>query len=103
VYETTDERNKFYWSKEWRAMREYILQRDNYECIQCKRQGIVTSHDVATLIVDHILELKDRPDLRLDEDNLQVLCHYHHELKHDRIFKGNEFRKKSKWSDDEWW
>lgn len=101
-YVTTEERNKFYWSSEWRKIRKKIVERDNFECVKCKRQGKVTTNDTDRLIVDHIVELKDRPDLRLEPSNLQTLCHYHHELKHGRMFKGSN-GKVNKWKSDEWW
>ncbi|MEM5613990.1 HNH endonuclease [Staphylococcus pseudintermedius] len=44
-------------------------------------------------------EVKDRPDLALDIDNLVTVCFECHEKHHDRnIYKRN----KTKWK-DEWW
>ena len=100
MYETKEDRDRFYSSKEWRKKRLEILKRDHFECQQCNRIGALTSID-STLIVDHIQELKDYPELKLSDDNLQTLCFYHHELKHGRAFVGNP--KPNKWRGDEWY
>ncbi len=39
-------------------------------CRLCDQQGRVT----AATVVDHIIRIKVRPDLRLDMSNLQLLC-----------------------------
>jgi len=39
-------------------------------CRLCDQQGRVT----AATVVDHIIRIKVRPDLRLDMSNLQPLC-----------------------------
>lgn len=102
MFKTQEERNKFYWSKEWRNMRNYIRKRDNYECQECKRNGRVTTQADSRLIVDHIIELEKRPDLRLDPKNLEAKCFACHEIKHERMFVGSN-GKKNKWAEDEWW
>jgi len=40
----------------------------------CEREGRI----VAAEEVDHILTIADRPDLRLDPNNLRSLCHQCH-------------------------
>lgn len=100
--ETIDERNKFYWSKAWREMREQIKRRDNNECQDCKRKGKLTTGAGERLIVDHIIELKDRPDLKLEPSNLELKCFTCHEIKHGRMYFGSNF-KSNKWRDDEFW
>lgn len=102
MYETQEQRNQFYWSKEWRMMRAYIRERDNHECQECKRNGGVTTQADSRLIVDHIIELEERPDLRLEPKNLEVKCFNCHEHKHGRAFVGHE-GKRNRWEDDEWW
>ncbi len=42
---TKDERIRFYKSKEWQTTRKRVLERDNYECQQCKRDGKLTTYD----------------------------------------------------------
>lgn len=69
----------FYRSKQWQKIREYILKRDNYLCIEC---GNVAEE------IHHIIHL--RPDniddvaITLGEDNLQSLCRDCHFNKHRR-------------------
>jgi 5-methylcytosine-specific restriction endonuclease McrA len=46
-------------------------------CRHCLREGRVT----ASVLVDHIIPLSQRPDLRLDRTNLQALCSRCHSLK----------------------
>ena len=58
---TKDERIRFYKSKEWQITRKRVLERDNYECQQCKRDGKLTTYDKSkrkSLDVDHILSLE---------------------------------------------
>ena len=68
------DRSKFYNSYSWRKLRLQALERDNYECVWCKEEGLVTTQDRATLEVDHIEEIKDNPKRALDIDNLRTLC-----------------------------
>ena len=80
---TRDERQKFYQSRDWRLMREYVLQNEPL-CRECKRRGIIK----LAKIVDHIIDMKDKPELALDPHNLQPLCDDCHNI------KGNMFIKK---------
>ena len=102
MFETQDERNQFYWSNDWRKMRLYILDHDNFECQVCKREGRVTTQADSRLFVDHIKELATHPELRLEPSNLEVKCFDCHEQKHGRMFVGSNGHK-NKWADDEWW
>jgi 5-methylcytosine-specific restriction protein A len=50
----------------WKALRLKALERDGWKCVQCpERRG---------LEVDHVLPVRDRPDLAWTLDNLQCLC-----------------------------
>lgn len=51
------------------------LQRDNWLCQECLRQGKVTT----AREVHHKKELEEYPELGLDIDNLESLCHDCHE------------------------
>lgn len=93
-YNLLSHRKKFYRSYAWRQKRVDIISRDNKECQWCKLEGKVTTDN---LIVHHIKELKDRPDLRMDNDNLITVCFDCHEVHHGRI------KEPSKWDDDEMW
>ncbi|OCA84495.1 alpha/beta hydrolase [Bacillus sp. FJAT-27225] len=107
-YKTRQQKRKFYDSPDWKRKREHIKQRDNYECQECKRQGSVTidmneyseraKRKKIALVVDHIKELEDHPELALDDDNLETLCVKCHNIKHDRAF---EF-KPPRWNDERW-
>ena len=66
----------FYKSKAWRnASYQYRL--NNPCCEMCLKSGIVRKADV----VDHIIEIRDDYSKRLDEENLQSLCHACHNKK----------------------
>lgn len=75
----------FYKSWTWQKKRLEILERDNRECQVCKTQGRVGPGEV----VHHIQELKDRPDLGVDSDNLMTVCHACHNDIH-KTGKGEE-------------
>lgn len=64
-----------------------------------QKEGKVTTED---LEVDHIEELQDRPDLKLDPDNLRTLCKACHNKRHKRFqYGGNQFKpKEQKWQDE---
>ncbi|XRD24061.1 HNH endonuclease [Lysinibacillus fusiformis] len=100
-YRTKEQQMKFYKSKEWRSLRIEVLKEQNYECQECKQQGLVTLLDPdkhKSLDVDHILEIATHPELALVPSNLRVLCIPHHNAKHGRYH-----RKPNKWDADERW
>jgi 5-methylcytosine-specific restriction protein A len=57
-------------------LRDVIVRRDPL-CRRCEAAGRLT----VTALVDHILPIWLRPDLRLDPDNLQGLCKPCHDAK----------------------
>ena len=63
---TTSERERFYRSPEWRAVREMVFMRDGRICVKCKSQE--------TLNIDHILPRSKYRHLQLEPSNLRVLC-----------------------------
>lgn len=74
---------KFYNSKEWKALRQYIMAKNHYLCIQCDL--------VPADVVDHIVPIQVDWSLRLEPSNCQPLCHGCHNKKtaEDRIkYKG---------------
>lgn len=92
----------FYNSRTWRKFRIKILQRDHYECQRCKAKKV--RKIVRATHVHHIQELKDKPELALEADNLISLCHPCHEEIHERLSKANEARKKEvKFMNEERW
>ena len=79
----------FYNSRTWRNKRKQILDRDNNECQICKKEGRVSKADT----VHHIKELKDYPELGLDNDNLISVCNSCHNIIHER-FEGQKVKNK---------
>ncbi|WP_336623540.1 HNH endonuclease [Oceanobacillus profundus] len=64
---------KFYNSKEWIALRDYVMMINNYLCVKCP---MTTAEEV-----DHIIPVKVDWSLRLDINNCQPLCHDCHNKK----------------------
>ncbi len=92
----------FYSTKEWRWTRREVRKRDNNECQECKRRGLVTTDKTRAdkrkrLDVDHIKELKDYPELCLSMENLETLCIPCHNVKRN---KGKD--KERIWNDERW-
>lgn len=78
-----------YKTREWQELREKILSRDHYECQRCNGHNdlgkpIKTVRLTRANTVHHIQEVRDRPDLMVEESNLISLCHKCHDLVHDR-------------------
>ena len=53
-------------SRRWKGLRLEALRRDGFACVTCGARG--------RLEVDHIMPVRDRPDLGFDLANLQTLC-----------------------------
>lgn len=58
--------------RNWRLL---VMQRDNWLCQECLRQGRITPATEA----HHIIPLEERPDLALDVSNGEGLCWSCHE------------------------
>jgi len=50
----------------WKFLRVQALERDGWACVQCGERR--------RLEVDHVLPVRDRPDLSYSLGNLQTLC-----------------------------
>lgn len=101
-YRTAEQKRKFYKSRAWRDLRLVALERDHFECQECKAQGRTTVIDDRLnkhkqLDVDHMKEIEHFPELALDLDNLRTLCIPCHNNKHGRTFT----RKPGRWDHDE--
>lgn len=72
---------KFLNSKQWKAKRKEVYERDKGLCQCCIRdmEGTLYTYTVGQE-VHHILKGKDNVKYRLDNNNLILLCKYHHEL-----------------------
>jgi 5-methylcytosine-specific restriction endonuclease McrA len=99
------DRLRFYKSTAWcgvNGVRDKVVERDGYECVWCKRDGLVTTRDMGKLEVDHIIPLEDCTyEQALDMDNLRTLCTFHHNFRHKRFI--NTINQRNKWSADEKW
>ncbi len=74
------DREFFYSTPEWRALRQQVIKEDGKTCAEC-RVRINGSKD---LTVDHIVPRSLYPELALKRDNLQVLCRSCNSSKGDR-------------------
>jgi 5-methylcytosine-specific restriction enzyme A len=88
-YKRDPEARKFYKSKAWEKCRKIALQRDEFLCQSCLKNGNYTPADM----VHHIKERKDYPELALDLDNLESLCNPCHNQMHS-ITSSNEQKTK---------
>lgn len=58
----------------WKRLRKRYI-REHPFCVKCKPPNVIGNE------VDHIIPIAVRPELRLDEANLQTLCFVHHRIK----------------------
>lgn len=68
----------FYNSKEWIALRTYVMNKFNHLCVGCSIDGV---RPVTADVVDHIVPLTVDWTLRLEITNCQPLCHDCHNKK----------------------
>ncbi len=70
-YERNDkDYTRFYYTKEWKRVRELVLQRDDYLCVRCRNNGIIKLAEM----VHHKIRIKIVYCIRLDLSNLESLC-----------------------------
>lgn len=107
-YKTEEQKRKFYDSYKWRKLSARIKQRDNNECQECKRNGLVrvdtneyserAKRKKIQLVVHHVKEIDKHPDLAWDEDNLMTICVDCHNKEHGRYMES----KAKQWEDERW-
>lgn len=113
-YKTKEQKRAFYDSVLWKRLRKEVKKRDQNECQICKREGRVVIDDPNArsrkvdrkkiqLIVHHIKEIEEHPDLAADIDNLETVCVNCHNKLHGRYFKYFFKKKQNKWAQDEKW
>lgn len=78
----------FYSTKRWRNLRQFFLSQ-NPLCVMCEANGQL----VTATVVDHIIPRRDRPDLELEESNLQGLCEPCHNAKSGREGQASKRRR----------
>lgn len=73
---------QFYNSKQWRKA-SYLYKLKNPLCEECLKENIIKKADVT----DHVDEIKDNFERRLDVTNFKSLCHAHHNQKTLKVKK----------------
>lgn len=89
---------KFYKRKEWKRKRRQILERDNYECQRCKRQGKYSR----AITVHHKKHLDKHPELALVDENLESLCGACHNIEHPEKLKKPEAERRERITPERW-
>ena len=74
-FQTTQER-RLRRTNAWRVKSEEIRQKANYLCEVCRDKGIIEYKNIE---VHHIIPIKSRPDLYLENLNLISLCNPDHD------------------------
>lgn len=109
---TDREAKAFYNAAAWKHKRMQILERDHYECQDCRKRlkdAVAAGHILQgedrkirrAEEVHHIIELKEHPELGLEDDNLISLCVKCHNLRHGRTPR--RFQRKKKLVSKERW
>lgn len=89
---------RFYQSGVWQRKKREIWIRDNYECQECKKEGKVTLKEHTKLDIHHKKELKQYPELALDNGNLETVCVRHHNILDNKcVKKKKEFDNEERW------
>lgn len=102
----------FYNSSAWKHKRMEILERDRYECQDCRERLRKASEQRERLSgkdrlirraeeVHHIKELREYPELALDDHNLISLCVQCHNIRHGRHPR-RFIRRKKRLTEEKW-
>lgn len=86
----SQDNQKFYNGRPWRKVRKAFIDKHPL-CVKCKEEG----KSVAAKYVDHIQRIEDGGD-KLNEENLQSLCKYHHDSKSGKEAHGYREKNKNK-------
>lgn len=89
-YQRNKEAKRFYNSDAWKKCRSLALIRDNYLCQECLKCGDITP----AVMVHHIKEREDHPELALVLDNLISLCNSCHNKEHPEKGGGKKKQKR---------
>ncbi|MFD0768860.1 HNH endonuclease [Bacillus sp. CGMCC 1.60114] len=89
-YQRNKEAKRFYNSDAWKRCRSLALIRDNHLCQECFKRDDITS----AVMVHHIKEREDHPELSLVLDNLISLCNACHNKEHPEKGSGKNKKKK---------
>lgn len=95
------QKKKFYDDEYWRKLSAEILERDNFECQECKKEGKLTiKQHKRKLDIHHIKELETNPELAYKKDNLETVCVHHHNILDNKQFNPSH---KKKFINEERW
>lgn len=78
-----------YHSAKWRKKSEKIKRRDGYQCQWCKRYG----KNIPAVVVHHIKEADEYPELAYTDSNLVSLCRACHNKAHPDKVRATRGRK----------
>lgn len=97
---------QFYFTDDWKELRQEVLEDFHNECQECLKQGNYTRADC----VHHVNEVRHRPDLALSrhyvdskgnkQHNLVPLCNQCHNIVHDKL---GAWQRKDKFTNEELW
>lgn len=62
------------YGREWEVLAAEYKKAVKGQCEECRRRGYLAPADV----VDHMIPITDKPEVRLDWNALDCLCHSHH-------------------------
>lgn len=101
-----DKIEQFYFTEDWKELRQEVLDDFHNECQECLKHGKYTKADC----VHHANEVRIRPDLALSkyyvdnkgntQPNLVPLCNQCHNNVHDKL---GEWQRKDKFTNEERW
>ncbi len=77
IYEKPDKEKELRSQYAWTKKAKDIKDRSQWLCAVCRKEGRL---EYESLEVHHIIKLKDREDLLLDDSNLICLCTFHHKM-----------------------
>lgn len=81
-----NENKPFYNSSEWRNMRSIIYQREKGKCQRCGR--FIFGRNAH---IHHVVPIKKDPTLKLEENNLKLLCRNCHSIEENEENKEKVF------------
>lgn len=98
----TGNKKKIYDDKDWKILSKKALERDGYECQECKKEGRLTiKQHKRKLDVHHIKEIEKYPELTYILSNLETVCVMHHNILDGKITMNK--RKKEYFINEERW
>lgn len=69
---------RFYLSRDWRRVRDYVFKRDYGLCVRCGAPGEIVHHKT------HLTPRNiNDPHIALNPDNLETLCRECHAIEHE--------------------